>query len=46
MTLDVHDIIIASYNSVEFILFFYFKYIYTGYNQSVKLFYLGALSKT
>ena len=27
-------------------LFFYFKYIYTGYNQSVKLFYLGALSKT
>ena len=26
--------------------FFYFKYIYTGYNQSVKLFYLGALSKT
>ena len=28
------------------IWFFYFKYIYTGYNQSVQLFYLGALSKT
>ena len=28
------------------LLFFYFKYIYTRYNQSVKLFYLGTLSKT
>ena len=33
-------------NDIFFIYFFYFKYIYTGYNQSVKLFYLGALSKT
>ena len=29
-----------------FFIFFISKYIYTGYNQSVKLFYLGALSKT
>ena len=29
-----------------FFFIFFFKYIYTGYNQSVKLFYLGALSKT
>ena len=29
-----------------YIYIFFFKYIYTGYNQSVKLFYLGALSKT
>ena len=28
-----------------FFYFFYFEYIYTGYNQSVKLFYIGALSK-
>ena len=35
-----------TYGHLRRILFFYFKYIYTGYNQSVKLFYLGALSKT